>query len=952
MVVGFSFGNDAQSAALSGFFNQGWEQVGFLGIGARGSVLRIRRSVGGEETALKRATSEEVRALQVLSGCRNVIGLLEHFKGDGPDEVWARLELLEGDSLRSYLRSMKGEVPQATVRYILQGVLSGLQDIHQRGWMHRDVKAENIGFTSMLGCESCPKLMDFDTAVAVPRGTTLYEVIGTVENMAPEVFAGRYNESADCWSLGVVAYEMLFGYRPFNDACIEQVEEMVRSWEKYLLLPSDAAEAPSSFIRELLTDRKDRMSSQAAGRHHWLLSGSSPPRLTPSRRNSMPDSTPSQMNATSAECHTPTASQGAGDLSPEHQRWCSGRRRTLGSTDLSDAAALFNASGSSGLGSTQDTSESLARLRRSLSEWNKSNYGPTKTEMNRQPPIKAAELPSSQLPALSRNRRVSKTSVTDSAAGAEFEEVRRRVKQQLEAANAVLQAAESKVAEAWLQQAEPEAEASPKTKNPRAMHPAVRRASDAATALDKSSGGGSSSSSSARSLREDVGKSSPNQPDADAFHKDYLERMRQRTQEMVKDAESHVSQWATNLADPQMKDQECRTQALSKGRALKVARRGSRSAEVPPPVPWSDSDAEKQASAETSQRPPAPKMDSHSQAHLPLTDPPARSPARRSPPPAPLPTDSAVEPPTDDLSLQDQLLGLQQVSSLHLRQLQREVQQQYLTAGRVTQCRTSDSNHEVTPPRHTENSPNSVVAGGAMCDVDEKEHEEVVAHLRGVRRKTQELLLQLSKGAAASCGGSPLDRSRSCGPASDLEASPSAAGFGSPKSYAGHHAQQTETTEVSQDLPASNSPRSWLASQRRRTQDLLHQLKTASETVVREPHQSNANLPARRSQDVPEVESLPPSPMSPLCLQEFLEDEVLSSQCLPPACGPSMGPRASPPGVRSLLPLCLLPKGSLAATFRWWAAATLALSSKRLQTVPENSGTSSNGAERPVCVWV
>eukprot|EP00747_Dinoflagellata_sp_TGD_P212150 gnl/TRDRNA2_/TRDRNA2_85273_c1_seq1.p1 gnl/TRDRNA2_/TRDRNA2_85273_c1~~gnl/TRDRNA2_/TRDRNA2_85273_c1_seq1.p1 ORF type:complete len:563 (+),score=87.30 gnl/TRDRNA2_/TRDRNA2_85273_c1_seq1:165-1691(+) len=88
--------------------------------------------------------------------------------------------------------------------------------------------------------------------------------------MAPEVFAGSYDERADCWSLGVVAYEVLFGYRPFNDSCIARIEEMVRNWDRYLLLPSDAAEAPATFVRELLAERSVRLSSAAASKHDWL----------------------------------------------------------------------------------------------------------------------------------------------------------------------------------------------------------------------------------------------------------------------------------------------------------------------------------------------------------------------------------------------------------------------------------------------------------------------------------------------------------------------------------------------------------------------------------------------------------------------------------------------------------------------------------------------------------
>eukprot|EP00438_Fugacium_kawagutii_P018178 Skav226122 [mRNA] locus=scaffold1047:197003:202998:- [translate_table: standard] len=69
---------------------------------------------------------------------------------------------MEGGSFRSYLRAAATarppgrvsevgcEMGQAdVVRYVIGQVLEGLQDMHREGWMHRDVKAENIG----LSCE-------------------------------------------------------------------------------------------------------------------------------------------------------------------------------------------------------------------------------------------------------------------------------------------------------------------------------------------------------------------------------------------------------------------------------------------------------------------------------------------------------------------------------------------------------------------------------------------------------------------------------------------------------------------------------------------------------------------------------------------------------------------------------------------------------------------------------
>eukprot|EP00913_Durusdinium_trenchii_P035164 g32896.t1 len=280
-----------EDAAVRRFFETGWEEVETLGRGARGPVVSIRRADGrGPISALKRSTHHEVEALKALSNCRNIVELEEIFLCSG--QVLARLECMEGGSFRSYLRARppgrviapalvgQSRSAQDVVRYVVGQVLEGLQDMHQSGWMHRDVKAENIG----LGCElsswgyrDCTvKLLDFDVAVEVGCGG-LSEVIGTVENMAPEVFKGSYNELADIWSgkglgracglgVGIITYEALYGYRPFNDANVDRIEEMVRNWQRYLLFPFDAAELPAHFIRLMLADPEDGLEQRRHNR--------------------------------------------------------------------------------------------------------------------------------------------------------------------------------------------------------------------------------------------------------------------------------------------------------------------------------------------------------------------------------------------------------------------------------------------------------------------------------------------------------------------------------------------------------------------------------------------------------------------------------------------------------------------------------------------------------------
>jgi len=283
------------SGELPDFLAPGWEVLCVLGTGARGPVRLVHRNgsksrrlcsarrSAQQRFALKQSTLGEVEALQELRSCKHVITLVEHMIDANVSEdasVWARLEWLRGGCLRSFMRdsrnSSRGGVPEDMAQFLAGEVLTGLCELHERSWMHRDVKAENIGLCipytdPRIQPRSCTvKLLDFDCAVFVHPGEKLTEVIGTVENMAPEVFQGSYDKLADCWSLGVVAFELLYSYRPFNDTSLDGIEEMITNWQCYLVLPFDAAPAPSSFIRRLLVGCESRMSSSIALDHDWM----------------------------------------------------------------------------------------------------------------------------------------------------------------------------------------------------------------------------------------------------------------------------------------------------------------------------------------------------------------------------------------------------------------------------------------------------------------------------------------------------------------------------------------------------------------------------------------------------------------------------------------------------------------------------------------------------------
>jgi len=158
------------------------------------------------------------REARAVSGLRHA-NIVQVFDFDVQDDFYYMvMELLEGDTLRARLsnyRSNGQRMPLPEVLRITTDVLNGLEYAHGEGIIHRDIKPANI----MLTKKGQAVLTDFGIAQIV--GTTQVTVsgalMGTLSYMAPEQgLKGITDVRSDIYSLGIVLYEMLTGYTPFD----------------------------------------------------------------------------------------------------------------------------------------------------------------------------------------------------------------------------------------------------------------------------------------------------------------------------------------------------------------------------------------------------------------------------------------------------------------------------------------------------------------------------------------------------------------------------------------------------------------------------------------------------------------------------------------------------------------------------------------------------------------
>ncbi len=124
------------------------------------------------------------------------------------------LELLSGETLSERLRE-SGRLSVALASSMADRLLQSLGYLHERGIIHRDVKASNIFLTDNQ------RILLLDLGLATdpdhPLLTTLGDVMGTYAYMAPEQLAGApVDRRADLYSLGITLYEALAGRRPYR----------------------------------------------------------------------------------------------------------------------------------------------------------------------------------------------------------------------------------------------------------------------------------------------------------------------------------------------------------------------------------------------------------------------------------------------------------------------------------------------------------------------------------------------------------------------------------------------------------------------------------------------------------------------------------------------------------------------------------------------------------------
>ena len=256
-----------------------------LGHGGMGVVYGCFDKVGGVRVAVKCLPPElgrnSVEMEEVRENFRLVVGLrhsniagVRTLERDARGKYYLVMDVAKGVSLRRWLRRKAGErgpgtgdrgIPLEEAIPVLRQVASALDYAHGEKVVHRDVKPGNV----MIDARGRVKVLDFGLAaqiqMSMSRASHAYRrASGTGPYMAPEQWRGRRQDGkTDQYALGVMAYEMLAGYLPFENIEVPVLREMVLK-EEPEDIPGVPEGAMAAIRRAMAKSAEDRFPSCGA----------------------------------------------------------------------------------------------------------------------------------------------------------------------------------------------------------------------------------------------------------------------------------------------------------------------------------------------------------------------------------------------------------------------------------------------------------------------------------------------------------------------------------------------------------------------------------------------------------------------------------------------------------------------------------------------------------------
>ncbi|KII67206.1 Serine/threonine-protein kinase 38-like protein [Thelohanellus kitauei] len=257
-----------------------FEPLKIIGKGAYGEVRLVQKKDSGRIYAmkiLKKGDTIDKHQVAHVRAERDILAEIEspwvvkmYFSFQDSSYLYLVQEYLPGGDLMAMLIRYDTFTTHQSQVYIAECVLA-IDFVHQLGYIHRDVKPDNI----LIDSTGHIKLADFGLSTSLTpshsteyyinirpadipnianggsskdraqtwkknRRSLAYSTVGTADYVAPEVYSQMgYTQLCDWWSLGTILYEMLIGYPPFSSDSNIETYLKITAWKENLIFPND-----------------------------------------------------------------------------------------------------------------------------------------------------------------------------------------------------------------------------------------------------------------------------------------------------------------------------------------------------------------------------------------------------------------------------------------------------------------------------------------------------------------------------------------------------------------------------------------------------------------------------------------------------------------------------------------------------------------------------------------
>ncbi|XP_062890138.1 citron Rho-interacting kinase isoform X4 [Mobula hypostoma] len=191
--------------------------------------------------------------------------------------IYLVMEYQPGGDLLTLLNRYDDQFDESMAQFYLAELVLAIHSVHQMGYVHRDIKPENI----LIDRTGHIKLADFGSAAKLTANKTVSSKLpfGTPDFMAPEVLTvmngdgcSSYGVECDWWSLGVIAYEMIYGRSPFVEGTSVKTISNIKNFQRSLKFPDERKTSKEflDLVQSLLCKAKERLNYEGLICHSFF----------------------------------------------------------------------------------------------------------------------------------------------------------------------------------------------------------------------------------------------------------------------------------------------------------------------------------------------------------------------------------------------------------------------------------------------------------------------------------------------------------------------------------------------------------------------------------------------------------------------------------------------------------------------------------------------------------